>query len=511
MLSLGAPASESQGEVVGATLAWPGNFQFCFEVDSRNKLRVLSGVNPFASEYTVEKDNTFTTPALLYTYSDNGTGDVSRRFNRWALKHGIRHGDELRSVLLNNWEATYCDFDEAKLIEIIDDAAKMDFELFLLDDGWFGNKYPRNDDSHGLGDWQVNHKKLPNGLGYLAEECHKRNMKFGIWIEPEMVNPKSELYEKHPDWVIAQPNRERTTLRNQLILDLSNPKVKEFVFNAIDQLLSSTPGIDYVKWDCNRSVLTPGSSYLATDKQSHLWIDYSNAVLDVMNRVGAKYPNVTFMACSGGGGRIDYGSLRNFDEYWVCDNNDPIQRIFTQWGTQHFFPTIGLASHVAVAPNHITGRTTPLKYRFDVAMSAKLGMDLQPSQMSTEEQEFSRKAIETYKNIRPTVLHGDLYRLLSPYTSKRAAYMYVNEARDQAVVFNFMMKHELTPNTQTLFLCGLDPEANYTVSEINRTGSESRSQEYQGKSFSGEYLMTVGVTFPMSTEYESVVLQIDKQ
>lgn len=511
MLSKDEPAAESRGEVVGGTLAWPGNFQFCFEVDNENRLRVLSGVNPFASEYTLAKGKTFKTPALIYTYSDSGTGTVSRRFNRWALKHGIKNGDKTRSVLLNNWEATYFDFDEAKLTKIIEDASKMNFELFLLDDGWFGNKYPRSGDTQGLGDWQVTRDKLPNGLSYLVEQCHKRGMKFGIWIEPEMVNPKSELYEQHPDWVISQPHRERTPQRNQLILDLSNPKVQEFVYNTIDNILSSTKGIDYVKWDCNRFVGNPGSPYLSTDKQSHIWIDYSNALLEIMDRVSSKYPDVTFMACSGGGGRIDYGSMKHFDEYWISDNNDPVQRIFTQWGAQYFFPTLGLASHVAVTPNHISGRTTPLKYRFDVAMSAKLGMDLQPSQMSAAEQEFSRKAIQTYKDIRPTVLHGDLYRLLSPYTSKRAAYMYVNEKRDQAIVFNFMLKREIAPNKQTIFLRGLDPQASYGVSEINRVGSWSRSKDYQGKIFSGEYLMTVGLTFPMYNEYESVVLQIDRK
>lgn len=510
MVSLRQPARESEGEVIGATLAWPGNFRFAFEVNNRNRLRVLSGVNPFASAYTLEKVEVFTTPALLYTYSTEGTGDVSRRFHRWARQYGIKNGDKERTVLLNNWEATYFDFDQEKLVKIIDDAAKMDFELFLLDDGWFGNKYPRNSDTQGLGDWQVNHKKLPNGLSFLAEECHKRNLKFGIWVEPEMVSPKSELYEKHPDWVIAQPYRERTTQRNQLILDLCNPKVQEFVYNTVDQLLAANPGIDYVKWDCNRFVANPGSSYLPASKQSHIWIDYSRALLDILKKVNQKYPHVIFMGCAGGGGRIDYSTMPYFDEYWISDNNDPLQRIYTQWGATHFFPAIGLASHVSVVPNHISGRTTPLKYRFDVAMSAKLGMDLQPSQMTPEEKEFSKRAIATYKEIRPVVLHGDLYRLLSPYTEDRAALMYVSENRDKAIVFNFMIRRETSPNKQTIYLKGLDPRANYKISEINRVGNWSRSKDYQDKSFSGEYLMTVGLTFPMYNEYESVVLQIDK-
>ena len=509
LLSLDIPAEENHGEVIGGTLAYPGSFQFCFEVDNNQKLRVLSGINPHASSYILERNKTFKTPALLYTYSNEGTGKMSRDFHRWARKYGIKNGDKERAILLNNWEATYFDFDEPKLTQIIDDASKMGFELFLLDDGWFGNKYPRNNDDAGLGDWQTNVKKLPRGIPYLIEECKKRGLKFGIWVEPEMVNPESELYEKHPDWVIAQPHRERTPQRNQLILDLSNPKVQEFVYNTVDEILTSNPGIDYVKWDCNRYVGNPGSSYLPANKQSHLWIDYSNALLEIMDKISSKYPDVTFMACSGGGGRIDYGTMRHFDEYWISDNNDPLQRIFTQWGTQYFFPAIGLASHVSVSPNHISGRSTPLKYRFDIAMAGKLGMDLQPVQMTESEKEFSKKAIETYKEIRKTVLFGDLYRMLSPYKSNRTAYMYVGEDKNEAIVFNFLVRKEIKPNQQTIYLQGLDAKKMYSIKEINKVSPNwSRSSDYEGKTFSGEFLMTVGLTFPMYNEYESVVLQL---
>lgn len=510
LLSLDNPAEENHGEIIGGTLAWPGNFQLCFEVDNTRKLRVLSGINPYASGYTLDKGKSFKTPALLYTYSDEGAGKITRSFHRWARKYGIKNGDKERSVLLNNWEATYFDFDEPKLTQIIDDAAKMGFELFLLDDGWFGNKYPRNSDKAGLGDWQTNTKKLPNGIPYLINECRKRGLKFGIWVEPEMVNPKSELYEKHPDWVIAQPHRERTEQRNQLILDMSNPKVQEFVYNTVDNILQQNPGIEYVKWDCNRFIQNPGSSYLPADRQSHLWIDYGNALLDVMNRIRVKYPDVTFMLCSGGGGRIDYGAMKNFDEYWISDNNDPLQRIFTQWGAQYFFPTIGLASHVSASPNHISGRSTPFKYRFDIAMAAKLGMDLQPAQMTEEERVFSAAAIETYKQIRNTILQGDLYRLLSPYENNRTAFMYVSEDKDEAVVFNFLVRKEIKPNVQTIYVEGLDPDKKYTLREINKVSPRwSRAGMYEGQEFSGDYLMTVGLTFPMYNEYESVVIQIN--
>jgi alpha-galactosidase len=511
ILALNAPASENAGTVIGGTLAWPGSFRFSFEVDNTKKLRVLSGANPYASEYTLEKGESLKTPELLFTYSNQGTGKMTRNFHRWARKYGIKNGDKERSILLNNWEATYFNFDEEKLTRIIDDAAKMGFELFLLDDGWFGNKHPRNSDNAGLGDWQTNTSKLPNGIPYLINECKKRSIKFGIWVEPEMVNPKSELYEQHPDWVIAQPHRERTEQRNQLILDLSNPAVQEFVYKTIDRILSTNPGIEYVKWDCNRYVFNSGSSYLPAEKQSHLFFDYSKNLLEIMNKVSQKYPGITFMACSGGGGRIDYGTLRNFDEFWISDNNDPLYRIFTQWGAQYFFPTIGLASHVSVSPNHITHRSFSLKTRFDIAMAAKLGMDLQPSQMSEKEYDFSKKAIQTYKEIRQTILWGDLYRILSPYNSNRTVYMYVNENKSEAVVFNFLIRKEVYPTPPVFTLQGLDPQKKYKLQEINKNPDNwSRFGKYEGKTFTGEYLMKVGLYFALYDEYESAVIKLSE-
>ena len=511
ILSLNGPLAETSGQAIGGTLAWPGNFQFCFEVDNYNKLRVISGANPYASEYTLDKNEIFKTPAFLFTYSNEGAGKITRNFHRWARKYGIKNGNKERSILLNNWEATYFDFDEAKLTKIIDDAAKMGFELFLLDDGWFGNKYPRNNDHAGLGDWQTNTKKLPNGIPYLIEECRKRNIKFGIWVEPEMVNPDSELYEKHPDWVISQPHRERTLQRNQLILDVSNPKVQEFVFGTIDNILQQNPGIEYVKWDCNRYVFNSGSPYLPADKQTHLFFDYAKHLMEIMKKVSEKYPDVTFMACSGGGGRIDYGSMQYFDEYWISDNNDPLQRIMTQWGSQYFFPTIGLASHVSASPNHISGRSMSLKCRFDIAMAAKLGMDLQPSQMTEKEYAFSQNAIRTYKEIRNTILTGDLYRILSPYKNNRTVYMYVNDDKNEAVVFNFLIRKEVYPKPSTIVLQGLDPGKKYTLKEINKDPDEgSRFAKYEGKTFSGAYLMTVGLHFAMYNEMESLVIQLNE-
>lgn len=507
LLGLNSRAKENEGTVIGGTLAWPGSWRLEFEVDASKNLHVLSGINSYSSQYALKPKEVFKTPAMLYTISSEGTGAVTRRFHAWAREHGIYKGERARMSLLNNWEATYFDFDEKVLKQIIGDAAGMGFDLFLLDDGWFANKYPRNDDKAGLGDWEVNKLKLPNGIEALVEESASKNIKFGIWIEPEMVNPKSELYEKHPDWVITAPNRDLDLSRNQLVLDLSNPKVQEHVFSVVDKLLTANPQIAYLKWDCNRYMTNVGSSTIGADKQSHLFVKYSEGLFSVLERVRNKYKDVYMMACSGGGGRIDYGTMKYFDEYWISDNTDALDRIFIQWGTTYFFPPMGLASHVSVVPNHITGRVTPLKFRFDVALSGKLGMDLQPKDMPAEDKEFSRNGIKTFTETKHIVQFGDLYRLLSPYESKRVAMMYALPDKKEALVFSYLIKKQIYSDDQVLYLKGLDPDKMYTLKELNK-GSFSRLTELEGKKYSGSFLMTYGVRFPMYNEFESVVFKV---
>ncbi len=513
LLGLNGPAAEDKGTVVGGTLAWPGSWKFTFEIDAQNNLKVLAGINPFSSQYYLKPKEVFRTPAMLYTISSSGKGEVTRRFHSWARNQkGIYKSERPRMTLLNNWEATYFDFDEKVLKQIIADASDMGFDLFLLDDGWFGNKYPRNDDKAGLGDWQENTEKLPNGIDALIKESQAKNIKFGIWIEPEMVNPKSELYEKHPDWVITAPNRPLDLSRNQLVLDLTNPKVQDHVFGVVDNLLTKNPGIAYLKWDCNRYITNAGSSNFAPERQSHLWIKYVEGLFTVLKKVRQKYPDVYIMACAGGGGRIDYGTMPFFDEYWISDNTDALDRIFIQWGTTHFFPAMGLASHVSVVPNHITQRVTPLKFRFDVAMSARLGMDLQPKDMNPEEKEFSRNAIREYNSIKHIVQDGDLYRLLSPYESERVALMYTSPDQKEALVFSYLKKKNIYGDNQVLFMKGLDPKKNYTLKEINKDPKKySWFSELEGKQYTGEFLMTYGVRFTMYNEFESVVFRVVAQ
>jgi alpha-galactosidase len=510
LLSMDGQLREEEGQVLGATLAWPGNFQLKFEVGSDHRLGVLCGMNPAASAYTLDPHAVLTTPALLHTWSAAGAGTVTRRFHRWARTYGIRDGYGARDVLLNNWEATYFNFDEPKLTKIIEEAGAMGFDLFLLDDGWFGNKYPRNNDDAGLGDWEVNTRKLPHGISYLVDQCRQNHLKFGIWMEPEMVNPRSELFERHPDWVITAPHRGLDLQRNQLILDLSNPKVQEYVYHSIEKLLTANPGISYIKWDCNRYITNPGSSWLGKDRQSNLFIDYPTALLALMDRVRKAFPHVTLMVCSGGGGRMDYGTMPFFQEYWSSDNTDAVDRIRMGWGLGYFFPSVGFASHVSNVPNGITGRTTSLKFRFDVAMTGKLGMDLQPMQMTPAEKKFAGNAIQSYKSISDIVLHGDLYRLLSPYNGDRTALMYATEDSTKAVVFSYLLRKNINGDRSVLRLKGLKKDASYRLTELNKA-DRSRLGDWDGKTFTGDFLMTAGIEFPMYNEYESTVFQLTEE
>jgi len=510
LLSENGKAAEQSGNVLAGQLEWPGSWELRFEVDQLGDLHIAGGMNPYASHYKLPQKTVFKTPQMLFTYSTSGTGTVTRRFHRWAKEYGIHMGDRTRMTLLNNWEATYFKFDEEVLKRIISDAADMGFELFLLDDGWFGNKYPRNSDHQGLGDWETNHEKLPNGLGCLVKEANDKGIQFGIWLEPEMINPKSELYEKHPDWVITQPNREIDTQRHQMILDLCNPKVQDYVFSVVDQTMQQNPGIAYIKWDCNRFMTNAASAYLKPELKSHLFIEYTRGLYNVLDRVREKYPDTHMMLCSGGGGRIDYGTLRYFDEFWISDNTDALDRIFIQWGTTYFFPAMALASHVSVVPNHITKRIIPLKFRFDVAMSAKLGMDLQPKDMTAEDRQFAKNAIQEYYGIRDIVQQGDLYRLLSPYESRRTAMMYVTENKQKAVVFSYLLKKTINGEKTSLVLQGLDPHKNYTLHEINKDPKQySWFSPLEGKTFSGDYLMKYGLRFTMYNEFDSKVILLE--
>ncbi len=493
LLSRGDPAKEDSGEVFAGSLAWSGSFQHLFERQPHGHLRVLSGMNPFNSRYFLKAGEIFTTPAMVWAWSKNGTGALSRNLHRWVRKNALRDGDRVRAILLNNWEATYFSFDAKKITSLFQGAKDLGMELFLLDDGWFGKKYPRDGDNQGLGDWVPDPKKLPNGIGELTDNAKMAGIRFGIWLEPEMVNPRSELFEKHPDWAIQQPKRALELQRNQLALDLSNPKVEAYVYGVIDKTLRQNPGISYIKWDANRYLTQPGSPYLGKSRQTHLQIAYGRALYRIMARMKAEHPDCELMICSGGGGRVDYGSLQFGHEFWPSDMTDPARRIFIQYGYSFFFPPIATSNHVTHMGNH------SMKFAFDVAMSGRLGMDIDVDKLSVQDREFAVSAIQTYKSIRETVQLGDQYRLESPYAGPRSAVMSVRG--DEAVAFVYAIKD--VP-AALLRLKGLDLAATYQVEEINLpAGAKSEPQ-----TITGQTLLTTGLPIPHLSPFSSAIYRL---
>lgn len=499
MLSLDGKAQENSGRVIGAALCYSGNYEIRVETPAGKNHRVFAGIAPDNSFYILEPKELFVTPVLAFTYSDEGLGGASRSFHRWARKYRLAHGDRERKILLNSWEGVYFDINEQGMDQMMGDIASMGGELFVMDDGWFGEKYPRLTDNCALGDWKVDRNKLPGGVSALVRMADRHGISFGIWIEPEMTNSVSELYEKHPDWIIKAPGRDPVMGRGgtQLVLDMSNPEVQDFVFKVVDDIMQENPDIDYIKWDANMNVRNHGSQYLPADRQSHLFIEFHRGFAKTCDRIRAKYPDLTIQACASGGGRANYGVLPWFDEFWVSDNTDALQRVYMQWGTSYFYPAIAMGSHISAAPNHQTGRVIPIKYRIDVAMSGRLGMEIQPKNMTAEEIALCRNAIAQYKQIRPVVQFGDIYRLISPYEGKNlASMMYCSEDKSQAVFYWWKLEtfcSELLPRVR---MAGLDPERMYTVHELNRI--DRNPLPFEGKAFSGRYLMENGLEIPYS-------------
>lgn len=511
LLSLNGPANEDSGEVYGGSLAWSGNYKLSFELDETGKLGIVAGMNPFASTFYLKPNQKLETPEMVLTYSANGKGQISRNYHDWSRRYALNQGDRLRPIILNSWEGAYFSFDEKTLTDMMDNAAKFGVEMFVLDDGWFGNKYPRNGDNAGLGDWQTNKKKLPRGISYLADYAVSKGLKFGIWIEPEMVNPDSELAKKHPEWIVKSGKRDILPMRNQWLLDLSNPKVQDFVFNTFDEVVSLSPNISYIKWDANRHVDNVGSDYLPADEQTHFWYEYVKGLYSVYERIRAKYPDIQIQLCSSGGGRVEFGALKYHDEFWASDNTNALDRIFIQYGTNIFFPAIATASHVSTSPNHQTQMITPLKFRFDVAMSGRLGMELQPKDIPSDEYGFAINAIKNYKDIRPIVQLGDLYRLISPYDKNGwTSHMYVSKDKKQSVLFAYSLKYHGRTTYFETKMKGLDPEKNYKITELN-IKSGNGSFYGNGQVFSGDYLMKAGITLDIGNPFDSSVLLLTEE
>jgi alpha-galactosidase len=471
--------NEDSGEVFAMNLVYSGNFIAQAEVDRLGGTRLAIGINPFEFSWRLAPGESFQTPEAVMIHSDSGLGGMSRKFHdlyRSRLCRGSFR-DRERPILVNNWEATYFDFDAEKILALADKAKALGIELCVLDDGWFGK---RDDDRSSLGDWKVDARKLPRGLADLAEGVGQKRLGFGLWFEPEMISPDSELYRAHPDWCLHAPSRPRSEGRHQLVLDFSRPDVRRCVIDSVSAILSSAP-ISYVKWDMNRHMTEVGSSQLPPDRQKETYHRYILGVYEVMGAITSAFPDVLFESCSGGGGRFDPGILAYMPQTWTSDNTDAVSRLKIQYGTSLVYPPVTMGSHVTAVPNHQVGRTTSLAFRGQVAMSGNLGYELDLGKLSETEQAEVARQIAFYKTVRPLVQFGDFYRMLSPFDGGQTAWMFVSKDKGEAWAVYMLAFAEPNSAVPVLKLKGLDPDVSYIVSET-------------GKAYGGDELMGAGLS-----------------
>ncbi len=426
-------AAEEEGRAATCTLAWGGDTRISAEVALHGQARVIVGIETRGAERTLEPGETFVTPEAIWSHSDHGVGPSSRALHRYARAHVVRDGFGLRARVANTWEAIGFRLDPEGLDAQIDAAADLGAELFLLDDGWFGVSHPRDDDTVGLGDWSVDRRKLPEGLQPIIDRTLAAGMRFGLWVEPEMVNPDSTLAAEHPDWVIAEPGRVRRLERHQLVLDLCRPEVAAFCVATIDRVLAEHPGISYLKWDANRDITEPGSGALALDRQTHLPVDRVRATATVMAEVARRHPDVELMLCASGGGRSDLGTLAHFHELWTSDNTDPVDRVRIQWGASHLLPASVLGAHVTRWGNR------PFAFACAVALSGRFGFDVDLTALSPEELAIARQAVAADDRLRHLVQQGELHRLVSPVGSTVGALAFVDPSGAEAALFAFSL------------------------------------------------------------------------
>ncbi|WP_251554808.1 alpha-galactosidase [Neobacillus muris] len=492
---LGKNAAEDTGDVYGISLVYSGNFQASVEVDPFEITRLSMGINPFDFIWLLKPGETFQTPETLMVYSSEGLGGMSRTFHqllRTRMCRGI-YRDKIRPILLNNWEATKFNFTEKKLIELADAAAEVGIELFVLDDGWFGK---RNNDKSSLGDWSVNKTKLPSGLKGLAEQVQSKGLKFGLWVEPEMVSPDSELYRRHPDWCLHVPGRNRTLSRNQLVLDLCREEVRDWLVATFTKLFENAP-ISYVKWDMNRNITEAGSTSLPPIRQKETAHRYMLGLYQILETLTTRFPEILFESCSGGGGRFDPGMLYYMPQTWTSDNTDAAERLKIQYGTSLVYPAVTMGAHVSDVPNHQVDRVTPLEMRCDVAMAANFGLELKIDMLGSEERKTVQQKIAFYHQIKQLVCFGDMYRLLSPFDGMDTAWMYVSEDKGQAAVFYYKILAAPNPPFFRLHLRGLDPKRVYRMNNSKQA-------------FTGDELMKLGVAMPLiKTDFFSKVFYLE--
>ncbi len=457
-----ATGGEMHGWVYAMNLVYSGNFVAAAEVDQFDVTRMAIGIDPFQFQWTLGPGESFQTPEAVLVFSDQGLGKMSDSFHRLYRRHLMREPwrSQERPIVLNNWEATYFAFNEEKLLNLADAAQSLGVEVLVLDDGWFGQ---RNDDRSSLGDWTANPEKLPHGVAGLAAKIRGLGLKFGLWVEPEMVSPNSDLYREHPDWCLHVPDRSSSEGRHQLVLDLSREDVGDWMIGWMTNLLSHAP-IDYIKWDMNRHMTEVGSERWPENRQTEVQHRYMLGLYRVLETLTATFPEVLFEGCSGGGGRFDPGMLYYMPQTWTSDDSDAIERLTIQYGTSLVYPPIAMTAHVSAVPNHQVGRMTPMATRGWVAMSANFGYELDFTQLTAEDRLAIGEQILCYKELRPLIQFGRFLRLRDPHQGNQAAWMFVDDGQDQALVVWVNLMAEPSAPVRWLRLKGLDGARNYQLS-----------------------------------------------
>ena len=475
--------TETSGSCIGAALMYSGSFQTKIQLDQMEQVRLVMGINPELFRWKLKPSEMFDTPEVIMSYSSNGMEKLSHNFHKVIREHVCRGKYKLaeRPVLINNWEATYFDFNEEKILKIAEQAAALGVDMLVLDDGWFGK---RNDDCSGLGDWFVNEKKLCGGLGSLAEKIKKMGMKFGLWFEPEMVSEDSELYRTHPEWAIQIPSRKPIRSRYQLVIDMTNPEVREYLFNSISKILRSA-GISYVKWDMNRSICDLYTPCLSADHQGEISHRYVLGLYELLERLTSEFPDVLFEGCSGGGGRFDAGMLYYCPQIWCSDDTDAYERTKIQYGTSFFYPVSAIGSHVSAVPNHQTGRITPIETRAVTAMAGSFGYELDLNTLSDGEKQEVRGQITRFKKYGRLIHNGLYYRLSDPMNDKFAVWEFVSEDKKEVLVNGVIFRTEPNRTQYLIKLRGLLPDADYRLDD-------------SGGIYKGSALMNGGILLPKS-------------
>lgn len=496
-------ATETAGEVYGFSLVYSGSFMTEVEKDQFNNTRIVMGINDFDFTWLLQSGETFQTPECVMVYSDEGIGGMSRTYHKLYRSRLCRgkYRDASRPVLVNNWEATYFDFNADKIKEIASVGSELGIELFVLDDGWFKK---RINDKSSLGDWVVDEVKLPEGLDKLADDVNAMHMAFGLWFEPEMVSPDSDLYRAHPDWCLHVNGRHRTEGRNQLVLDLSREDVCDYIVESVSRILSSV-NISYVKWDMNRNMTEIGSALLPPERQRETAHRYMLGLYNVLERITSQFPDILFESCSGGGGRFDPGMLYYMPQTWTSDDTDAVERLKIQYGTSIVYPISTMGAHVSAVPNHQVQRMTSLKMRGDVAMSGNFGYELDLTKLTEEEKSEIKEQVAQYKELRELIQFGDMYRLLNPFESNDCAWMVVSEDKSEAFVAYFKVLATPHDYKYRLKLQGLEPSFTYEATGVVE-------EHYGSNDFGGDELMYAGFQVPyLEGDYTSHIWHLKKK